>query len=93
MERYLPGAIRAACGVAVYVIGCVLFLACTPRIDIAYVFAFATRLPPHLPPPLPPPWSVDHSPSTRRRCSSRILSAMLFRDSRTSSANGAFGLA
>ena len=27
MERYLPGAILAACGVAVYVIGCVLFLA------------------------------------------------------------------
>ena len=27
MERYLPGAILALCGVAVYVIGCVLFLA------------------------------------------------------------------
>jgi hypothetical protein len=27
MERYLPGAILAACGVAVYTIGCVLFLA------------------------------------------------------------------
>jgi hypothetical protein len=23
----------------------------------------------------PPPWSADHSPSTRRRCSSRISSA------------------
>jgi len=33
----------------------------------------------------------DHSPSTRRRCSSRISSAMLVRDSRTSSANGALG--
>jgi len=32
-----------------------------------------------------------HSPSTRRLCSSRISSAMLVRDSRTSSANGAFG--
>ena len=32
-----------------------------------------------------------YSPSTRRRCSSRISSAMLVRDSRTSSANGAFG--
>jgi hypothetical protein len=41
--------------------------------------------------PLPPPWSVDHSPNTRRRCSSRISSAMLVRDSRTSSANGACG--
>ena len=39
----------------------------------------------------PPPLSVDHSPSTRRRCSSRISSAMLVRDSLTSSANGAFG--
>jgi uncharacterized membrane protein YidH (DUF202 family) len=27
MERYLPGTILAACGVAVYAIGCVLFLA------------------------------------------------------------------
>ena len=27
MERYLPGAILAVCGVAVYAIGCVLFLA------------------------------------------------------------------
>jgi uncharacterized membrane protein YidH (DUF202 family) len=27
MERYLPGAILALCGVAVYAIGCVLFLA------------------------------------------------------------------
>jgi uncharacterized membrane protein YidH (DUF202 family) len=27
MERYLPGAILAACGVAVYAIGCVLFVA------------------------------------------------------------------
>jgi uncharacterized membrane protein YidH (DUF202 family) len=26
MERYLPGAILVACGVAVYAIGCVLFL-------------------------------------------------------------------
>ena len=32
-----------------------------------------------------------HSPSTRRRCFSRISSAMLVRDRRTSSANGAFG--
>jgi hypothetical protein len=32
-----------------------------------------------------------YSPSTCRRCSSRISSAMLVRDSRTSSANGAFG--
>jgi len=31
------------------------------------------------------------SPSTRRRCSSRISSAMVVGDSRTSSANGAFG--
>jgi hypothetical protein len=31
------------------------------------------------------------SPKTRRRCSSRISSAMPVRDSRTSSANGAFG--
>jgi len=36
----------------------------------------------------PPPWSVGQ-PSTRRRCSSRISSAMLVQDSRTSSANGA----
>lgn len=34
----------------------------------------------------PPPF---HSPKTRRRCSSRISSAMLVRESRTSSANGA----
>ena len=27
MERYLPGAILALCGVAVYAIGCMLFLA------------------------------------------------------------------
>jgi cytochrome bd-type quinol oxidase subunit 1 len=27
MMRYLPGAILAACGVAVYAIGCVLFIA------------------------------------------------------------------
>jgi uncharacterized membrane protein YidH (DUF202 family) len=27
MERYLPGAILAVCGIAVYAIGCVLFLA------------------------------------------------------------------
>ena len=27
MARYLPGVILAACGVAVYAIGCVLFLA------------------------------------------------------------------
>lgn len=27
MERYLPGAILAVCGLAVYAIGCVLFLA------------------------------------------------------------------
>jgi integrase len=33
-----------------------------------------------------------YSPSTRRRCSSRISSAMLVRESCTSSANGAFGL-
>jgi len=32
-----------------------------------------------------------YSPSTRRVCSSRISSAMLVRDSRTSSANGALG--
>ena len=32
-----------------------------------------------------------YSPSTRRRCSSRISSAMLVCDRRTSSANGAFG--
>jgi hypothetical protein len=32
-----------------------------------------------------------HSPSTRRVCSIRISSAMLVRDSRTSSVNGAFG--
>jgi hypothetical protein len=37
-----------------------------------------------------PPWSVDH-PSSRRVCSIRISSAMLVRDRRTSSANGAFG--
>jgi hypothetical protein len=37
------------------------------------------------------PWSVDHLLSTRRVCSIRISSAMLVRDSRTSSANGAFG--
>jgi hypothetical protein len=35
--------------------------------------------------------TVRYSPSTRRRCSSRISSAMLLRDRRTSSANGAFG--
>jgi hypothetical protein len=33
----------------------------------------------------------SYSPSTRRVCSIRISSAMLVRDSRTSSANGAFG--
>ncbi len=33
-----------------------------------------------------------HSPSTCRRCSSRISSAILVRDCRTSSANGALGL-
>ena len=50
-----------------------------------------------------PKWKVDiarhdwlaeaarYSPSTRRRCSSRISSAMLVRESRTSSAKGAFG--
>jgi len=27
MERYLPGAVLAICGIAVYAIGCVLFLA------------------------------------------------------------------
>ena len=27
MQRYLPGAILAVCGVAVYAIGCVLFIA------------------------------------------------------------------
>ena len=27
MERYLPGAILAACGVAVYAIGCVMLIA------------------------------------------------------------------
>ena len=27
MERYLPGAILALCGLAIYAIGCVLFLA------------------------------------------------------------------
>ena len=32
-----------------------------------------------------------YSPNTRRLCSSRISSAMLVRDRRTSSANGAFG--
>jgi len=35
--------------------------------------------------------ALCYSPSTRRLCSSRISSAMLVRDSRTSSANGAFG--
>ena len=39
----------------------------------------------------PPPWFVDHAPSTRRVRSIRISSAMLLFDSRTSSANGAFG--
>ena len=34
---------------------------------------------------------LSHSPSTCRRCPSRISSAMLVRDSRTSSANGALG--
>jgi hypothetical protein len=33
----------------------------------------------------PPPWSDDYSPT-------RISSAMLVRESRTSSANGTFGL-
>ena len=37
------------------------------------------------------PVDRNHSPSTRRRCSLRISSAMLVRDNRTSSANGAFG--
>ena len=32
-----------------------------------------------------------YSPNTRRLCSSRISSAMLVRDRRTSSANDAFG--
>jgi hypothetical protein len=32
-----------------------------------------------------------YSPNTRRLCSSRISSAMLVRDRRTSSAKGAFG--
>src|SRR6516225_9878653 len=36
-------------------------------------------------------WARFYSPSTRRLCSSRISSAMLVRDNRTSSANGAFG--
>jgi hypothetical protein len=36
-------------------------------------------------------WSADHSPITRRVCSIRISSAILVRDSRTSSANAAFG--
>ena len=27
MQRYLPGAVLAVCGIAVYAIGCVLFLA------------------------------------------------------------------
>jgi hypothetical protein len=39
----------------------------------------------------PLPRSVDHSLSTRRVCSIHISSAMLVRDSCTSSANGAFG--
>ena len=42
----------------------------------------ATVMPKHRP---PPPGSVDHSPSTRRRCSIRISSTMLVRDSRTQS--------
>jgi hypothetical protein len=37
------------------------------------------------------PAAFLYSPSTRRRCSSRISSAMLVRDNRMSSANGAFG--
>ncbi len=46
--------------------------------------------------PLAPPLPAavvdrNYSPSTRRRCSSRILSAVLIRDRRTSSANGAIG--
>jgi|SRR6516225_6743237 len=35
--------------------------------------------------------AAGYSPSTRRRCSSRMSSAMLVLDSRTSSANGALG--
>jgi hypothetical protein len=37
------------------------------------------------------PRASAYSPSTRRRCSSRISSATLVGYSRTSSANGAFG--
>jgi len=51
MERYLPGAVLAICGIAVYAIGCVLFLALPIDIDITRFFAFAGRLPPNLPPP------------------------------------------
>jgi hypothetical protein len=43
-----------------------------------------------LPSPLPAAL-IRHSPNTRRLCSSRISSPMLVCDSRTNSANGAFG--
>ena len=41
-------------------------------------------------PPFPPPWSVDHSPTTRRRCSSRISSVMLDARAAPARQNGAF---
>ena len=41
MERYLPGAVLAICGIAVYAIGCVLFLAPPIDIDITRFFVRA----------------------------------------------------
>ena len=40
MERYLPGAVLAICGIAVYAIGCVLFLAPRLPIEMMKIFAF-----------------------------------------------------
>ena len=49
MERYLPGAVLAICVIAIYAIGCVLFLAPRLLIDITYVFSLCSWLPPSLP--------------------------------------------
>jgi uncharacterized membrane protein YidH (DUF202 family) len=48
MDRYLPGAILAVCGIVVYVIGCLLFLAHRRQRDHATtnksLFAYAIAM-------------------------------------------------
>ena len=59
---------------------------CFSDLAMAHAFIFYGRISAR-----PRAGAALYSPSTRRRCSSRISSAIIVRDNRTSSTNGVFG--